>query len=353
MTKITPLPVAEWPEIDQNLWAKSRQRAHKLDEPGWAGALRPATISIVERGYGIWLSWLINRGQLTTKKSPADRLSQDRVCEFAQDYLDGRAGNTVGLTLRGLQTAVRAMHQTIDFRWIDRLARHYSAMPKVKNKHARVVPISALYQFGLKLLEQNSQKIPPTPFGAYKFRDGLMISLLAAHPDRLKNIHDLRLGETLCRGTAGYRVSHKGTNMKNHEERSYAVLADLTPWLDLYAEHIRPALVRTPHPKDDAGHLWISQYGQPMAAGSISSRISDLTKAEFDRAISPHLFRDCAATSIAIDDPEHVWITKEVLGHKSPDESQRAYNQACQLSASRRFTKGPTARRKLLKGKLD
>ena len=29
----------------------------------------------------------------------------------------------------------------------------------------------------------------------------------------------------------------------------------------------------------------------------------------FGHALNPHLFRDCAATSIAIEDPDHVRIT--------------------------------------------
>ena len=53
--------------------------------------------------------------------------------------------------------------------------------------------------------------------------------------------------------------------------------------------------------------------------------------------ISPHLFRDCAATTIAIDDPEHVLTIAPLLGHTTLKTSEKHYNHARSLDASRRF----------------
>jgi integrase/recombinase XerD len=49
------------------------------------------------------------------------------------------------------------------------------------------------------------------------------------------------------------------------------------------------------------------------------------------------LFRDAAATSIAIDDPEHVTNIMRVLGHSTLAKSERHYNQARGLEAGRRY----------------
>jgi integrase/recombinase XerD len=54
-------------------------------------------------------------------------------------------------------------------------------------------------------------------------------------------------------------------------------------------------------------------------------------------AINPHLFRDCAATTIAIHDPEHVQIIAAILGHSSMTTSERHYIQASSLEAGRRY----------------
>jgi hypothetical protein len=53
------------------------------------------------------------------------------------------------------------------------------------------------------------------------------------------------------------------------------------------------------------GALWISSHGLPMNRRTIHDRITIRTLEGLGRAINPHLFRDCAATSIAIDDPDH------------------------------------------------
>jgi len=45
-----------------------------------------------------------------------------------------------------------------------------------------------------------------------------------------------------------------------------------------------------------------------MGRKSIYIRITTRTRDGFGRAINPHLFRDCAATSIAIEDPCHIGI---------------------------------------------
>ena len=56
--------------------------------------------------------------------------------------------------------------------------------------------------------------------------------------------------------------------------------------------------------------------------------ICRLTKKAFGTSINPHLFRDCAATMIAIEDPSHVRIVPSLLGHTSLKTAERHHNQA-------------------------
>jgi integrase/recombinase XerD len=62
-----------------------------------------------------------------------------------------------------------------------------------------------------------------------------------------------------------------------------------------------------------------------------------LTKRMVGVPISPHLFRDCAATTIATDDPEHVLTIAPLLGHTTLKTSEKHYNHARSLDASRRY----------------
>jgi hypothetical protein len=74
--------------------------------------------------------------------------------------------------------------------------------------------------------------------------------------------------------------------------------------------------------------------------------ICRLTRALFGHAVNPHLFRDSTATSIAIEDAEHVYIVRSFVirqqtssllaadpavagGVSSPPENQWSVSHAC------------------------
>ena len=83
--------------------------------------------------------------------------------------------------------------------------------------------------------------------------------------------------------------------------------------------------------------LWISRRGNPMGRNHLGKRIGAITKRHLGRRVSPHLFRDCVATDIAIKDPTHVGIIKNILGHKTLAVSEKHYNQAGSVHAARRM----------------
>ena len=60
------------------------------------------------------------------------------------------------------------------------------------------------------------------------------------------------------------------------------------------------------------------------------------TRVRFGHHVNCHLFRDCAATALAEDNPEHVRIAADLLGHRSFATTQRYYIAAGQRRALRR-----------------
>ena len=70
----------------------------------------------------------------------------------------------------------------------------------------------------------------------------------------------------------------------------------------------------------------------------VSKRIVKVTKRELGRPISPHLFRHCAATSIAETSPEMTRIIRPLLAHTRNTTGERYYNRASVLQASRRHS---------------
>jgi site-specific recombinase XerD len=65
--------------------------------------------------------------------------------------------------------------------------------------------------------------------------------------------------------------------------------------------------------------------------------VSDRTAEAFGQPINPHLFRDCAATSIAIEDPAHVRTASRLFGHRTLSTTEQYHNQAQSVDAARRW----------------
>ena len=86
----------------------------------------------------------------------------------------------------------------------------------------------------------------------------------------------------------------------------------------------------------DIDALWISEVATHLETGALARRIVNKTKAAYGQSIPPHWFRDAAATSIAIDNPRHVGDAHLILGHAGLETTQKHYNQARSLEASRR-----------------
>ena len=111
----------------------------------------------------------------------------------------------------------------------------------------------------------------------------------------------------------------------------------LVPHLQTYLTDRRSgiAALRGSRRGVSTGALWLSIYGPPMTDNGIYDRIGARTREGLGQPINPHLFRDCAATSVAIDDPAHVSIGSRLLGHRSASTTERYYNQARGVEASR------------------
>jgi integrase/recombinase XerD len=84
--------------------------------------------------------------------------------------------------------------------------------------------------------------------------------------------------------------------------------------------------------------------------GTLYQKIMWLTEKAFGRGLSPHLFRDCLATSLAIHDPAVVNIAHVILGN-SLATTERFYNLAQTLEAGRVVNRALTSLRDRLRAK--
>jgi site-specific recombinase XerD len=204
----------------------------------------------------------------------------------------------------------------------------------VRRKHGRVLATGKLVEAGVTLLKRaHHDHRRSLQARAKDSRDGLMIALLAARPLRIENFATLQIGKHLRATSSGFLLDIPGEETKSGRPIETFVPEMLCPWLSIYLEEYRPNLLRG----RQSSYLWVHNTGHSYQPGSLSQRISKLTARALGVAISPHLFRDCAATTIATDDPEHVLIIASILGHTTLKTAERHYNHAQGLEANRRI----------------
>jgi integrase/recombinase XerD len=351
------LKIDAWPELDQQAWLAGLDDGDFFEPQGTAARWKPRTQKKVSVAYGRWLTWLDRLDRLDRAARPADRVTPTNVGSYIEDL--GAIGNspyTVLGRVRDLHNAMKAMEPDRDWGWLQRLAyRLRRRVRPVRNKRARVLPSYELWQFGLELMEKAEGPDGGSPFArASAYRSGLMVSLLAARPLRRRNFASIEIGRHLVKEGDQYSLHFEGAETKTGAVIDNPFPATLVPYLERYLAHYRPFLAqrtgrwrnRIPDLRPPGMNLWVSDYASAMSEGAIYEQIRNLTRAKFGRGLGPHMFRDCAATSVATEDPEHVLIVPSLLGHSSLRTSQEYYDHAQSNYAVRRYQQHVLARRR-------
>lgn len=334
----------EWPIPDRCAWEAAMTKGDIL-EPGGDGAdWAPLSRRKIAKGYARWLTWLKTYQLLDPATAPAARITPERVQDYVADLRLINAPYTVLARVQELYQAIRVVAPDCDWGWLRRIeARVRHGAVSVRNKRQRVMPSETLFRYGVELIATADD--PGTGSllkRACRFRDGLMIAVLAARPLRRRNFARIEVGRHLVQVDGAYQLRFEGRETKTGEPIETPFPAALVPQLTRYLAEFRPFLLHRAERKSRSAQqsdpsLWISVHGAAMTEIGTYFAICKLTEERFGHVVSPHLFRDSAATSIAIEDPEHILIVRSVLGHASLQTSERYYTHARMLEASRRY----------------
>jgi len=332
--------VATWPDQDQAAWAKALVCGNPLECGGWASSWRHQSRYKAAVDYGHWLGWLERQAELDLTSAPELRATRDRVGRYLKDLQSRLSSFTVQSRLQGLGDMLRVMTESQQFCWISRAAaRLRTRAVSTKNKRQKLKSSDQLVDLGIELMTQADILFETSEHAAaLLYRNGLMIAFLAYRPVRPANLAGIMIGEHIVKRGNSWWVIFKADETKQKRPLEFPFPSSLDTALEHYLACYRPILAAGGFNRGSAGQaLWISQDGGVFTAGGMAQAIERLTKAAFGFAINPHLFRDCAATTIAIHDPEHVQIIAMILGHSSMTTSERHYNQAGSLEAGRQY----------------
>lgn len=340
------MPLAEWPAGDRAAWERAIRTAGPFEEPGLAAHWRPQSRKYVVDAYGRLLTFLELAGQLDPNGSIESRLTPEALRPYLDEIMQQVAPATAAGRIRGLSEAARVMVPGVEFPHLKRARYRLKAQAHpTRNKSAKLQPSRDLAELGLKLMrEAESGDFFRDAGRACHYRDGLIIVLMASRPLRRENFAAIELDRHLTKSNGCYRLCLTGDETKNRQSYSSNVDAVLTPFIDRYLDIFRPILLNGAKSQ----RLWIAMGGAPMAGGSIYGLVKSRTLRQFGIAINPHLFRDCAVTSLGSEKPELVWAGMSLLHHVDPRTTEKHYDHALSKNAVEAYQESVQRQRRTL-----
>lgn len=334
------MPPEEWPAEDRSLWQAAQEPGDILEPggiaAGWGAHTRRAAVS----GYGRYLTWLLMTGQLEPEADPRTRLTRSRVAAFVVALEAINAPQTVHGRVGELELFVRATMPDVDRGFLRDFRSRLWARMKASRKAPKIRHVTELVELGLRLMADAEEgRGLVCRRRATQYRDGLIIALLALRPLRLGNFTGLVIGRHLVRRDKGWWLLIPAAAVKNRHPIEVPFPALLESCLERYLAHYRLVLAasRGRWHADPGQRLWISGDGSALKDAQLHLRVVGHTRRVFGIATNPHLFRDCAATTIAMDDPAHVRIAAQILGHARFATTERHYRLSRSAEAARSY----------------
>ena len=328
------LPPEEWPSVDRAAWETRFASIDVLDEINPAMVRRERGEFSFEDAYGRWLGFLMSRGGLASDVSPVDRVTPDAVRDYVSALKSRVRITTAYFNIYFLRRAISALAPERDWEWPRDIERGLYRVARRQRNERAVVPVEKLYALGFDLMARGERASHLRKIDrAVLFRDGLLIALLAARPIRRRNLANLRIGRHLIRAGDGWTISIPANETKNQNPVEAPLPSGLTHPVDRFLSEYRLVFKKA----DAHDYLWPSRNGGPLGPRATYQAIARRTLAVFGFRVGPNRFRACAATTIAIADPVNVAAATRLLGHTWLRTTERHYNLAQTIDASRRY----------------
>jgi integrase len=152
----------------------------------------------------------------------------------------------------------------------------------------------------------------------------LAVQVLLDAPVRVGNLAAIDLDRHVLRSGGGrarrVHLYFPAAEVKNDRELELPLTAETVELLDLYIEHIRPRVVRSPN-----SFLFPGEANGPKGVGLLSSQIRDFMHRHVGLRMSAHKFRHLIGYLFLKQHPGAHEVVRQLLGHKSIDTTIRYY----------------------------
>lgn len=334
MTATSLLPLEAWPAADREMWARLTRQASPFDDPGPLAHLAEATQGMSRSAYGKWLSWIAQTDPAALDLRPEARATLERFLSWLQanNHLTPSGQHTyAGNALRALFKAFPGQDWSGHWHAVKSLD-HAQKRFGSRRKDGRILDSGMVLQRALQLAEAAESERHALP-RALQQRNGCLLAFLTLIPLRRRALAGLRLGQSLLQTEGGFWVEVSPEMSKTATRWSAQVPDSLVPVLTRYLDDTRPWLLARSDMSTD--RLWITKDGKPLTDTALSTLIRHQTRSLFGIELSPHLFRDMAATTLARHSPADARLIRPLLAHASHQTAERHYNHAKGIEVGR------------------
>ena len=305
----TAMPLSDWSDMDKALCAKATQTGDFLEPDGKAAHWAAPTKLQVQKGYGKWLFFqnLASDTASSTPQKPSERISEATLRAYLAWLEDqGLASQTIASRITDLTEALRVMEPeaNLDLPRTLCITLQGQAEPS-RNKHARIRAPREIWQaceaFMLEIARSESPLTHPI---ASRYRDAMILGILANRPLRRRNIASLALGVHLTRDAGKWYCHIPHTETKDGRSIEFAMPQDagFAACFSYYLQTVRQKLLKN-HPIDrDALHtltgpLWVSTRGRILTDHALYYAVTRISEELLGKPLYPHLLQDCAASA--------------------------------------------------------
>jgi integrase/recombinase XerD len=329
------LPYGQWPAADRLLWVRSFCNYDPFAEA--AGArLAKASQRRCLFAWRRFLGFLTSHEPAALEDAPGERLTIERIRAFVSDLAKTNAPTSVASVVGGLYQGARFMIPEADWAWLKNVKSRLHAAAPAKTSAAPVITSVQLLDLGQKLMDE-SKPAPGSPLdirNAVRYRDGLMIALVAFVPIRPRNLTGLEIGRHLVKEGDRWSVIIPREETKTGTAIDFQFPELLEPYLAFYLDVIRPRILR----RATCAALWVSLKGGALSQVGIGISFNRLS-ARLGFRVTPHDARDAAATTWAVSAPAQIGVARDLLAHSDLRTTIKYYNRARGIEASRAYSR--------------
>jgi len=321
------VPFESWPKEDRRLWEAALAKGDDpFEDNGPAAHLADASRVSFQDAYARLIAFLKARHGHLLARPAAERLDREIIADYVKWQPATTGARTIANNLYWLGITLRYMGPDKEWAWLLAISNRIAAQAKRKPDKNFFVTGDVLYSLGVTLMDRASSGGEHgkaiSKQQALLYRNGLLISTLAAIPLRLRAVSSLRIGTHLVRVGGQWALDIPAELDKTKRAHEYPIPERLlSQRIDLYLNQFRS---RIPGARAH-DYLWASNSGQQMMAGHIEKMVRRHTLQALGFPVNPHRFRNAAATLWSIRDPANVRGTKDLLGHASFAPTEKHY----------------------------